>query len=147
MTNPNFQAILSKPAGEAERPKPLPVGSFLGLISGFEFKESSKQKTPFVQYKVKPQQALEDVDPALLEGIDLTSKELKVDFYLTEEALYRLDEFLKEHCGISIEGLPYDQAIGKAVNSVVGFTIKHETDQRDPKIVYSKIGTTFKPAA
>lgn len=44
----DFTSILNKPMAETERPKPLPVGTYLCMVQGQpEFGESNQKKTPF----------------------------------------------------------------------------------------------------
>lgn len=93
---PDFSHLLSKPSGEIEKPKPMPSGTYFGIIARHEFGVTTKNQTPYVRFHVNNLEAGPDIDPELLalSKIDLTKKEQRIDFYLTEDALYRLNEFL-----------------------------------------------------
>ncbi len=150
MNAPNFSSILDQAPTEIEKPKPLPVGSYIGLVDGIpQFDKSKIQKTDFVAFNLKPLQAKEDVDQTLLaealKGKALAEKKLRpLTFYLTEDAVYRLDEFLFQHLEVGELGtLPRKQAISMAPGRQVGFTIRHEPSQ-DGTQIYANIGSTFK---
>ena len=99
---PNFQAILDEAPTEVERPKARPVGTYLCVVGQATYEKSSKKGTPFVKFPLRALTALDDVDSAELEesgGID--GFNTSVTFYLTEDAIYRLDEF-HEHCGLDL---------------------------------------------
>ena len=62
--NPNFSNILDKPATDVERPRPLPVGTYLTVIQGLpRYDKSSKKQTDFVEFTHQIVSALDDVDP------------------------------------------------------------------------------------
>ena len=142
MTNPNFQSILQKPIEEIKAPSPMPIGSYLCRVTKFEFGESRDKKTPFVMYTLVPYQAEEDVDRALLEAIEgLEGKELRLTFYITEDAAFRLREFLEndvEVAGTNLEAM-IPQASGQPVGVYVGQRVDKDTGK-----VYSEIKKTFK---
>src|ERR1019366_3144566 len=100
-----FESILDTPASDVERPKPLPAGTYDGIVQGLpEFGESSQKKTPFARFNLSVQSAGEDVDPADIEEIGgIAGKSIKSTYYTTPDALFRLTDFL-EHCGIDAEG-------------------------------------------
>lgn len=148
MSTPNFSSILDQPVNEIVKPKPMPVGSYIGIVDGIpRFDKSKVQKTDFVEFNIKPMQAQEDVDQTLLgealNGKALAEKKLRpLAFYLTEDAVYRLDSFLFEHLGIEM-GTSRKQAISQAPGKQVGFVIKHEPSQ-DGTQIYANIASTFK---
>ena len=60
----NFQAILSKQAATIEKPKPLPVGSYLCNTPKIpEFKAVGKDETPCAEFGFVVLAPTEDVDP------------------------------------------------------------------------------------
>ena len=127
----DFSALLATPMEDIKRPPPLPAGNYLGRITKYEFLESSEKKTPFVRYSVSIESAKEDIDPADLEGIDLTKKQLRKDYFLTELALYRLTEFL-EGLGIENPGRKLSDAIPEAIGAAVAFTVTQRMNTRKP---------------
>jgi len=151
MANPNFSSILDKPASNIERPKPLPVGTYLTIIKGLpRYDSSSKKQTPFIEFTHEFIQAQDDVDAEELEALgglrnkDGTAKQMKNTFYLTEASGWRLREFL-EALGFDFEDgvTTMRQAAEESANSEVYVTIRHEASD-DGKSVFAKIGGVAK---
>jgi hypothetical protein len=152
MAAPQLSSILDRQAGDAERPKPLPVGTYRAIVLGApRFDKSSKKGTDYVEFTLKFQSAEEDVDEDDLksaltkksgETIALNQKTARLTFYLTEDAVYRLDEFFK-HCGLDIEETPMSrrQAAAEIQNSEVLVHLKHVPSE-DGESVYANIDKT-----
>lgn len=151
MANPNFGAILDRPSAEVERPKALPVGSYVALIQGQpRYGESSKKKTEQVEFDLKLLQAMDDVDEDDLREA-LTRKDgstktlgdikMKVTYYLTEDALWRLKDFLN-HAQVEEGDLSLRQRITEAPGHQVGIVIKHDPSD-DGESVFAKVGRTM----
>lgn len=141
MAGPNFGALLDKAPSEVERPKPLPEGSYLWTVQGLpEYGKSSKKQTEQVAFNVSCAQAGPDVDQeSLAEMGGIANKTQKLTFYITENSLYRLKEFL-EHCEIE-EGASLRAMIDETVNcQFVGY-IKHEASN-DGESIFARIGKT-----
>lgn len=139
----NFRSLLDQDVTEVERPKPLPTGSYVFTVSDYKFDKSSKKKTDFTQFEVTPTQALDDVDQEELAAVlavgdkTLTDKKMKLDYYMTPEAMWRLDEFLLDHLGheggkrsVMIEASKGMQFVGM---------IGHETSDRDENVKFARI--------
>lgn len=120
----DFRSLLSAPADSFEAPKALPPGSYSGRIKSHEFGESAQKKTPYVRFHLAVTNAI-DVDPSELSGIDLSKKSLRVDFYLTTDAAYRLRSFL-DGCGISTKG----RSLGECIPETSGASVIMEVTQR-----------------
>ena len=54
MSSPNFATILDEAPTEVNRPKPLPSGTYLCTVTGWETGKSSQKQTPFVQFNLRP---------------------------------------------------------------------------------------------
>ena len=68
-TAPNMSSILDRASSEIERPKPLPVGSYICTVKGLpEYGESSQKKTPQATHILVPTGTLDDVDEEDLEA-------------------------------------------------------------------------------
>jgi hypothetical protein len=128
---PDFNALLDKQADDIKAPQPLPLGTFVLLVTGKEFGQSSQKKTPYVRFLFRPQQAEADVDPATLEGVDLSSVKLRDDFYLTDPAMYRLVNFIKA-CGIQTEGRRLMDLVNSTEGAYVKAHIKVVPNRNDP---------------
>jgi len=140
----NFAALLGQNVEAAERPKPLPMGTYTFVVKKHEFGESTQKKTPFVAFTVSPLALGADVDQALLPP-NWTAKEMTLNYYLTPDAMFRLREFL-EHLGIKISGRTFADAIPETMNQQFQGSVIHETSTRDPNAVYANISSTA-PAA
>lgn len=144
---PDFSALLDAAPTEVNRPKPLPVGSYLCIVQGQPvYDKSSKKSTPFAQFTLKPIQALDDVDAeALAEMGGIENKTLRTTFYLTEDAVYRLDEF-HQHCGIDLD-TPASRGVRNenCVNAQVIAVVKHRPSD-DGTTVFAEVSRTA-PAA
>ena len=108
----DFKSLLNRPATSFERPKPLPPGTYHGVVQGHEFGESAQKHTPYCRLTVKVISADESVPIDQLEGAKLP-RDLRRDFYLTDDSMYRFREFL-ESCGIPLENRMLDEAIAEA---------------------------------
>jgi hypothetical protein len=144
MTAPNFASLLDEAPTEIVRPKPLPSGTYYGVVMGVpEEGRSSKKQTPFVKFSVRITSAGDDVDEQELEesgGID--DKVLPLTFYITEDAVYRLDEF-HEQCGIDLtEPTSRKRRNEEIMNAQIGVFIKHRVAE-DGSRVYAEINRTF----
>lgn len=141
----NFANVLnSMPApGEAERPKPFPNGSYVSVVRKHEFGESSKKKTPFVEFEVGFVAPGADVDQEELAAVNNWQKRsMRLTFYLTQDAMWRLQEFC-DHCGVTYTGRTWPEVIpeltGQQFTSVVEQTINTDKPNDPP---YSNIVQT-----
>ena len=104
MANIDFNAILNKKANEVEAPVALPVGSYLLTVVAYSFGTSQKQQAPFVKFEFQPVSAGEDVDQEALAKVkNLNERKVNATFYITEESLFRIKDFLGK-CGLDVEG-------------------------------------------
>lgn len=124
-TRPQMSSVLDRKIGDYERPKSLPVGEYITVVQAHEFGKSSKKQTDFVRFTLKPLEALESVDTdALAEIGGLGEKTIRATYYLTENAGYRLKEFL-EHCGLEDLDMPVSQACAEATGCQIVATLVH----------------------
>lgn len=122
---PQMSSVLDRKVGDFERPKSLPVGEYVTVVQSHEFGKSSKKQTEFVRFMLKPLEATETVDEAELAEIGgLGEKTIRATYYLTENAGYRLKEFL-EHCGLEDLDMPIAQACAEATGCQVIATMIH----------------------
>lgn len=123
MANANFQHLLSTPVDSVEKPKPLPTGTYQGLIKSFEFLEAKNdKKTPYVRFMLAFHTPGADIDTDEL-GKALGEKKLgditkSKDFYLTPDAMWRLKDLIVA-LGIDTAGRGFDSTIPECVNQPV----------------------------
>lgn len=135
----DFKALLSKPAADVKRPPALPPGTYPGIIANYKFDESREKKTPFVRFGLKITGPGEDVDADALQGIDLGKREQRRDFFLTEDAQWRLTEFMTS-CGIDLSGKSIGEAIPELVNCPVLIGIIQRPGQ-NPEEIFNDVQT------
>ncbi len=140
-TSPNFGALLDKPASDVERPKPLPQGSYHCIVKGLpRFDKSSKKFTEFVEFTLQPTAAGEDVDEEDLAAMGgIANKTIRATYYITEDALWRLKDFLS-HCGIEEDG-SLRNMIDQTPNCEVIAFIKHRASE-DGQSVFAELAKT-----
>jgi hypothetical protein len=122
----DFSKLLQKPAGEAKKPPPLPVATFPGVIKSYELGDNNKNKTPYVRYQIGLTGWPEGEEP--IEGLDISKRTMRKDYYLTDESLWRLDEFLRS-LGIEGKGRGYDEVLPEAVGASVMAEVQQYMNQ------------------
>lgn len=138
--------------GTVERPKPVPVGTYLAKIKGQpEYGKTEKKGTEFIKFNAEFVEPMDDVDQDELEEWakreDGTNKTLKgtalprggVTFYITEDAIWRLDEFF-DHLGVLEKGKKKSEMVEDAIGSEFLVTINHVTGDND--VVYANVKST-----
>lgn len=135
MSEVNFQELLSAKPEDVKRPDPVPVGTYLGIVTGFKLDVSRQKKTPFVHYEIKPVSPQEDVDMESFQKFGgsekLTSKVMGIDYYLSADAQWRLKEFL-EKLGVVFGGRSWQAVIPEAVQKQVKFHVMHKLNADRP---------------
>lgn len=142
-TKTSFSSVLDMPADSVERPKPLPVGSYVCIVQGQpRIDKSAKKGTEFSEFTLKLLEPLDDVDEdALKEYGGIKDKTTKVTFYHTENSIYRLKEFI-EHCGVEIEeGVSLRQLIGEVTGQQVVAHVAHEASD-DGQMIFARVKST-----
>lgn len=127
----DFAKLLSKPLDDVKKPPAWPAGTYLGVVSKHEFGDNNKNSTPYARITIKVTQAGPGLEPSELEGIDLTKgREFRKDFYLTEDADWRLKEFI-ESCGIPTTGRTFAETVPELLNAQVQLEIIQQNSQRN----------------
>jgi hypothetical protein len=139
-----FESILDTPADAVERPKPLPTGTYTAIVQGLPVHgESSKKKTPFVQFTYAITDAGEDVDlDELAEMGGIADKTMKDTYYTTADALFRLTDAL-ENMGIDLEGKTVRQAIDETPNCELKIVVGHRASE-DGQQIFAEVKRTMK---
>lgn len=131
---PDFSKLLQKPVTSAERPKPKAAGTYDGLVFKYEFGESQKKKTPYVRFHINNVSPGPEVDQEenVRNGVDLTKWQPYRDFFLTEDSIYRLREFI-ESCHIAVDGRSFNETIPEVVGKPVKFEAVNTTSSEPGK--------------
>ena len=145
MSTPNFQSILGQSPTEVVRPPLLPIGTYLCTVGEWESGASYKKKTPFVKFSLKPISPLEDVDEAAIAELGgLEGKRLSITFYVTEDAVFMLDEF-HQNCGVDMTDGGTRLARNDEVrNAQILATVTHRIDENDPDRTFVEVKRTAK---
>lgn len=145
-STPNFASILDEAPTEVIRPKTTPAGTYLCIVGNWTRGTSSKKKTPFIQFELRPVQALDDVDPAELGDIDLTDRKFSITFYTTPDAIFMMDQF-HTNCGLDLAKLGKVSRLDRCdqvANSEVLAVVEHEISEQDPERVFARVNRTAK---
>lgn len=141
---PNFASLLDEAPSEVNAPKPLPVGTYNAIIiPPVNYDKSSKKGTNFVEFTLKYTSAGPDVDEEDLAAMGgFEGKTSKVQFYLTPDAVYRLDTFHR-YCGLDLsDKVSRRERNDQVVGSAIRVQISHESS-KDGSTVYARIAKTL----
>lgn len=143
----DFKSLLSKPADEVKKPKPLPAGTYTGLITKYELAEAKNdRKTPFVQFFFSILSPGADVAAAYsteLSEIDLSKRQLRKQYYITDDALWRLTEFQRALGLVTGNGQSVDSILPRMINVPVTLSIIQKPSQ-DGLEIYNEIADVTK---
>jgi len=144
---PSFEEILNMPASSIKPPEALPVGTYHALVDGLPTPGKSSQKqTDFLQFKFKILKPLQDVDAAKATEQQVIGKNITSDYYITENAVWRLKELLVDHLGIAeTNGSGQEKSLKELVAESQGqqvlVKLRHEASQ-DGKRVFHRVDST-----
>ena len=136
----DFKKLLAKNLDEVERPRPLPPGTYYGRVSKFTVDVSKEKKTPFVRFLVAVTSAGDGVDAESLNGVDLSKKQLRKDYYLTQDADYRLKDFIKS-CGIQVAGRSFESTLPDTMNAPVIMEVTQRAATDGSGEFYNDVGS------
>ena len=147
----DFTQLLAQKPDDTVMPAPLPQGTYSATIRGHETGVSSQKKTPYVEFKFGGFQPQADVDQTDWQnwasvGGRQEKATMSTEFYLTENALFMLKNFLEEVCGISTQGRSYADCLAETPNISVLISVKHTISQKDNKTIYAEIQSIAKAA-
>ena len=129
----DFSSLLKKPAGEAKKPRALPAADYPGIIKSFEYGDNNQNQPPYVRFGLGVTGPAPSVDSAEFTDIDLSKRQLRRDFYLTDDAFWRLDEFLR-NIGLDPKGRSYEEVIPEAVGTPVTLEVQQYLNQTSNEI-------------
>jgi hypothetical protein len=144
----NVQHLLSRPMDSVKKPPTKPAGTYNGIIAGFKFAESKVQKTPYVRFTINNVTPGQDIAPdqqldADGQPIDFSKWIPHKDFFLTDDALFRLKSFLEEGLQLPCNGRQFVEVLPDTKGMPVMFTATQRTSD-DGKEIYIDIGDVVK---
>ena len=127
----DLRSLLDVPVSNIKRPPSWPAGAYHGFIEKYEPGESREKKTPYLRVFVKVTRADESIPADMLvdaEGkpFDLAKKSLRKDYYLTDDAKFRLVEMIQ---AVGIE-TPEGKSLAACVPELVGKPVLIQLIQR-----------------
>lgn len=141
---PNFSTLLDTPSSDITRPKPLPVGTYTTVLQGLpRYDKSAKKQTDFVEFTHKFISAGDDVNhDDIVEAGGIGDKTMRNTFYITENSLWRLKDFL-DHCGIEEDDeISLRERIEQTPGKQIAVYISH-VPSNDGTSVYANISRTL----
>lgn len=126
----DFSKILAKQAKDIEKPKPLPLGTYLCNNPQLpKFIGVGKNETPCAEFGLVVLAPQDDVDPtALQEFGEVRGKSIRHRMFLTENTEHRTKEELKNAFGADENGT-LGQMFSETINRQVYVTIKHRPSE------------------
>ncbi len=154
MAQPKLADILeAESSGKVDRPKPVPVGSYLAKAAGQPERGNSEKKgPPFIRFPAEFIEAQDDVDEddlkewasredgskRTLRGTPLPKNGLT--FYTTPDAIWRLDKFFAD-LGVLEKGKSRNDMAEEAVGCEFIVNINHTTSD-DGEATYANVKST-----
>lgn len=137
----DFSKILQKQATEIEKPKPLPIGTYLCVNPKLpEFKGVGKNETPCAEFSLTIMAPVEvDADDLAAYG-EVKGKSIRHRMFLTEGTEYRTKEELVNAFGLDEAGKNLGQLFNETINGQVLVTIKHRPSEDGTEIYHEVEG-------
>jgi len=129
MSASTFRSLLAQATDAVERPRSIADGHYIGVIKSTEFGVSRQKQTPYLRVNITPEEETDDVAEDANIGIDLTKRELRRDFYITPQALYRLSDMLDAVLGKQA-GRSFDERIPELRGVRVLFGVTHRDNEQ-----------------
>jgi hypothetical protein len=142
----SFEEILNRPSGEIKQPEALPVGTYHCLVDGVaEPGKSSQKQTDYLRFKFKILSAMQDVDAVAAAEQQVTGKVITNDYYVTDAAVWRLNEMLVDHLGLDNDNgeKKLTELVSEAPGRQLLVKLKHELSQ-DGKRRFHRVDSTAK---
>lgn len=152
----DFSAIARSAAGQAKKPPTMPPETYPGVIKSFAWGDDNKNKTPYVRLMLGftgwPESMPESWDEfddekqksfvVERKDIDLATRQMRRDFYMTDDSKYRMDDFLKS-MGINVgtEDAPrtYEETLPELIGAGVLIEVQQQLNPGTNK-TYTQVG-------
>ena len=135
----SFRQLLSMSTDAVERPRAIAAGHYIGEIKSTEFGTSRQKQTPYLRVILVPSEETDDVPEGANEGLDLSRRELRRDYYITPNSLYRLSDMLDSVLGKQA-GRSFDERIPELRGSRVLFAVT-QRDNEDGTETFNDVGS------
>ena len=137
---PKYTELLKQRPADIIPPKPVPAGSYLVEITNYVFGTFGKNDTECVNFQCKLIEPGDDVDPAALQAAkdDLVRAKPTKRYYLTEESLFMLKQFLQDVLKIP-EGETLEEMIPQSVGKRYVAVFVNQPSEKDSSRMISFI--------
>lgn len=139
----DFKELLAKNMDQVERPKAWPAGHYFGKLGKFTLDDRNRNNTPYARFAIQATSADDDVDAEALnealKGKPISERNFRKDFFLTDEAEYRLKEMM-ESIGINVSGRSIGECLPECPGADIHFELTMEPSQ-DGKDYINNVGT------
>lgn len=133
----SFEDILSQKVDEIKAPPTIPAGTYIAVVTGppVQGEQQNENKTPFLEFKFNLLQPMDDVDREKLNAIGgIAGKSGKMKFFMTEDSMWRLDNFLFKHLGIEL-GKSRKEAVAESNGRQVLLSYKEQPSRDGTRMV------------
>lgn len=138
----DFTQLLKRPAGQAPKPKALPIGNYPGVISKFELLPAPAGKDYQMIVRIhlgltgwpdgiSEDETLQPMGDGTSKPIDLSKKQLRRDYY--DNSMYRLDELIKS-CHIEPNGQSYEEILPQLIGAAVVVDVQQYMNQNTNEV-------------
>lgn len=119
----DLRALLDVPVDSIKKPANWPAGPYHGFIEKYEPGTSREKKTPYLRVFVRITRAGDSIPQDLLKDangdpIDVSKRQFRKDYYLTDDAKWRLVEMIQK-VGVETEGKSLGSCIPELVTKPV----------------------------
>jgi len=118
------------------------MGTYCFIVKEHEFGESTQKVTHYVEFRCTPVTPGDDVD---MDALNLVTKwnekTMRATFYLTDDSMFRLKDFL-QHCGLDTDGHTLGELIPETTNAMFSGYVEHTVSNKDNETIFANIGST-----
>ena len=136
----DLRSLLAMPTDQAERPKPLPDGHYIGTIIGKEIDTvRNEKKTPYLRVSFSIEEPCDDVVEDL-KDVNLGRIELRKDLFMVPASMWRVTDFLDGILGHET-GRSYQERFEDLRGARVMFKVKKRLDRDGNETPYNDVDT------
>jgi hypothetical protein len=127
----DVRELLATPSEDIERPRPLADGHYMATINGVPewLRAQNESQTHICRWNFNNLEECDDVPADANKGMDLSRKELRSDFFITKDAVYRLYDAVDGVLGKK-PGVGADERLGDLAGQRVQLGVRQQKDRR-----------------
>jgi hypothetical protein len=134
----DFSQLLSVPLDSIKKPPILPAGDYPGIIKQYELGDANKNKTPYIRFNLVPTDWAVTTEDTWLDSegashsksdVDLSKRQFRRDYFLTQDALWRLTDLMKG-CGLELAGKQIQDVLPELIGCQVLIEIQQYLSEK-----------------